>query len=345
MSGQRRGLAAGVLRSLLRVGEIPYAGAAAARNAAYDAGLLPVYHAGVPVVSVGNLTLGGTGKTPLVRWLAEWYRQQAVRVGLVSRGYRAAAGRPNDEARELALFLPDTPHLQNPDRVAAARVAVAQHGCELIVLDDAFQHRRLYRDLNLVLLDALAPFGFDHVFPRGLLRESRSGLRRADVVVLSRADAVGAAQRQALRQQVQTLAPRAVWVESVHRPCGLIAPSGERCGWEWLRGRTVAAFCGIGNPDGFRHTLQSCGGTVAGFREFPDHHPYTLADVRALADWAAGLAGVAGLICTLKDLVKLPPDCPAAVPLWAVAIELEFPCGLAALEERLRSLLPAKRTD
>src|SRR5262249_30993830 len=114
----------------------------------------PAVNVGVPVVSVGNLTLGGTGKTPAVEWIAQWFRQHGVRVGLISRGYKSADGRKNDEAMELAQRLPDVPHFQNPDRATAARAAIDDEKCQLLVLDDAFQHRRIARDLDIVLIDA-----------------------------------------------------------------------------------------------------------------------------------------------------------------------------------------------
>ena len=117
----------------------------------------------------------------MVEWIARWFRRHNVRVSIVSRGYRAEEGGRNDEARELEQKLPDVPHVQNPDRVAAAQIAVEELETQLIVLDDGFQHRRLARDVDIVLLDALEPFGFEHVFPRGTLREPLAGLRRADV--------------------------------------------------------------------------------------------------------------------------------------------------------------------
>ncbi len=165
-------------RGALALAEIPYAAAVDWRNRRYDCGAT-VQRVGVPVVSVGNLTLGGTGKTPLVEWLARWFADRGVRVVLVSRGYGALPGQPNDEALELAQSLPQVPHLQNRDRVQAALEAIGELGAQLILLDDGFQHRRLARDLDLVLVDALEPFGFGHVFPRGTLREPLAGWRRA----------------------------------------------------------------------------------------------------------------------------------------------------------------------
>ena len=159
-----------------------------------------------------------------------------------------------------------------PGRAAA----IEQFGCQLILLDDGFQHRRLARDLDIVLLDASAPFGFEHVFPRGMLREPIDGLERADVVCLTRADFLDAAERAAIRERVAAIAPRAAWCEAV--ACGervAERASGQTSPIEMIAGRRVAAFCGIGNPAAFRRTLEASGARVVWWREFPDHHAYS----------------------------------------------------------------------
>ncbi len=337
VSGRRRGVAAAALRLGLRLAEVPYTWAVRWRNHRYDTGAAPAHRVGVPVVSVGNLTLGGTGKTPMVEWLARWFRQRDVRVAVISRGYAAQAGAENDEALELKQKLPDVPHLQDPDRVAAAKVAIEELRCQLILLDDAFQHRRIARDLDIVLLDATEPFGFGHVFPRGTLREPLAGLRRADVVGLSRADMLDGPAREQVWQTVRRHAPQAVHLELTHAARALISSGGEEAPLESLEGRPVAAFCGIGNPAGFRHTLQSCGYRVVDFREFADHHPYDRADIASLARRVEGL-DVAAAVCTQKDLVKLGIDQLAQRPLWAVRIGLELLAGREELEGRLAGL-------
>ena len=159
-----------------------------------------------PVISVGNITLGGTGKTPMVEWIARWYRRRGVRVTLISRGYGHAGG-INDEGLVLEENLPDVPHLQDPDRVRLASIAVLELETELIILDDGFQHRRLARDLDIVMLDALDPFGLGRLFPRGLLREPKGSLRRAGAIVLSRADLLEPAARDAIRREVDRARP------------------------------------------------------------------------------------------------------------------------------------------
>jgi tetraacyldisaccharide 4'-kinase len=161
------------------------------------------------------------------------------------------------------------------------------------------------------------------------------------VVVLSRADAVSAADRAKIRQQALGQAAGATWAEIAHVPQTLLSAHGAEQPISTLAGREVAAFCGIGNPAGFRHTLVACGYAVAGFREFPDHYIYSEADVQSLATWAAGL-GAAALICTQKDLVKLRNHRPGTVPLWAITIGLEFLAGQADLESRLDALVPRR---
>jgi len=261
-------------RALLRVAEVPYTLAVRIRNSRYDRGLAEVQRVDVPVISVGNLTLGGTGKTPMVAYLARWLRSQGVCVTIVSRGYGAEQGSRNDEALELEQLLPDVPHLQNPDRVAASRVAVEELECQIILLDDGFQHRRLHRDLDIVLLDALESDGHGHVFPRGTLREPFSGLSRADVVVLSRCDLADKATRAALHDRVMKVVPNAVWMEVSHRPIRLRNSSGDVMPLAQLEGARVTGFCGIGNPPAFRRTLENIGYQIVSFREFADHHRY-----------------------------------------------------------------------
>ncbi len=337
---------AAALRGALAAAEVPYTWAVHWRNCRYDCGTRIIYRVDVPVISVGNLTLGGTGKTPLVEWIVRRFLAQGKKVGIVSRGYGGQCG-PNDEARELAWKLPDVPHVQDPDRVAAARRAIREFACQVLVLDDAFQHRRIGRDLDIVLLDALEPLGYEHVFPRGTLREPVQGLARADVVALSRADLLTTEQRGAIRDRVMKLSPNAVWVEVAHAPLALVAAergageAGEtparQQSLETLRGRRVLAFCGLGNPAGFRHTLEVCGYDVVGFHEFPDHHAYGSGDLNVLAA-AARQSDAEALVCTQKDLVKIGVDRLGDRPLWAIRVGIDFLAGREAFERELPTL-------
>ena len=292
------------------------------------------------MVSVGNITLGGTGKTPMVEWIARWYRHRGVRVTLISRGYGHAGG-INDEGLVLEENLPDVPHLQDPDRVKLASIAITELEAELIILDDGFQHRRLARDLDLVMLDALDPFGLGRLFPRGLMREPIRSLRRASAVVLSRADLLEPSQRELIRRRVRRTAPALPFIEARHAPIDLIDGEGQTYPLDELAGKEVAAFCGIGNPEGFRRTLLPLCRHVIDLKVFPDHHLYGAGDVRSLADWA-GRMGANLALTTQKDLVKLRTATLGRVPLRAVRIGLEIMDGLEALERILEPLAPVR---
>jgi len=340
VSGRRRGVLASVGRGALRFAEVGYAAAMRVRNARYDSGRAASFQVDAPVVCVGNLTLGGTGKTPMVEWIARWFRARDVRVSIVSRGYGAQAGARNDEALELEQKLPDVPLLQNVDRVEGARTAIEEFESQLVLLDDGFQHRRLRRDLDVVLLDALEPFGYGHVLPRGMLREPLSALRRAGAIVLSRADLVDEAERRRIESEVRRFNSAAPWCEVRHAPRALLDARGAETPLAALAGKRVAGFCGLGNPAGFRRTLAGLGGEVVAFREFPDHHNYERADVETLVQLAQESRAEA-LVCTHKDLVKLRVDQLAGKPLWAVVVGLEFLKGEELLARELNKLLPA----
>lgn len=337
VSGRRRGLGGALARLAMGAASVPYGWAIRIRNRGYDRGTKEIHRASVPVLSVGNLTVGGTGKTPMVEWLARQLRQRNIRVAILSRGYGAEQGSLNDEALELELSLPDVPHLQNPDRAAAAQIAVDELATQLLLLDDGFQHRRLARDFDLVLLDATEPFGFDRLLPRGTLREPLIGLRRAQAVVLSRADMIDAAARQQVRTRVARLAPQVVWAEVEHRPAALVDSAGACRGLEELRGQSILAFCGIGNPAGFRHTLEGLGCQIAAWREFPDHHNYTREDVEELAQLVRTSGGRVA-VCTRKDLVKLRVPTVGGAPLRAVSVELRFLRGEAELTAAMKPI-------
>ncbi|WP_425617083.1 tetraacyldisaccharide 4'-kinase [Anatilimnocola sp. NA78] len=338
VSSQRRGILAATLRTLFSAAEPLYGAVVARKNRRFDACQLIPAKVNAPVISVGNLTTGGTGKTPFVVWLAKWFLAQDQQVTLISRGYGKQHG-PNDEALEIAASLPDVPHLQNPDRVAAANDALRDSPGNVLILDDAFQHRRIARDLDIVLLDALEPFGYGHLLPRGLLREPIASLCRAHVVALSRADAVTAERREEIRQVMHQHAPQAEWLELTHEPVALIDHTGREESLADWRGKSLAGFAGIGNPAGFQHTLQQCGLTISAWKEFADHQAYGTAEQQALAAWLREQPSLAGVVCTHKDLVKLPHTTIGNLPLRALKIALQISRGQDRLEQRLRDLV------
>ena len=338
VSGRTRGFTAAMFRSVAGYLEIPVRWYVNRVNRSFEEHRADVYHIPAKVLSVGNLTVGGTGKSPCVEWLARWLRDEARTPLLISRGYGSRANSANDEALELAAKLPGILHWQNANRVAAAKEAFASFPQGVIVLDDAFQHRRLHRDLDIVLLDALAPFGYEHLLPRGLLREPLENLQRAQIVILSRADLVNDGTRQTIRERVAKLAPQAIFAEARHEPRELINARGERASLEILRGKQIGAFCGIGNPEGFRRTLAECDCRIAIWREFADHYAYTDRDCHHLvAEFATQPIPLA--ICTMKDLVKIPPAKWNGIPLWAMSIGWRFISGEAEVVEKLRATI------
>jgi tetraacyldisaccharide 4'-kinase len=344
VSGRRKGVLAALTRAALRIAEVPYTMVVSHRNRQFDIAARQIHQVDVPVIAIGNLTLGGTGKTPMVKWLAKRFQDAGLRVAIVSRGYGAADGKHNDEALELALVLPGVPHFQNRDRVAAAQQAIREHGAQLLLVDDGFQHRRLGRDLDIILLDALEPFGFEHVFPRGTLREPLEGLQRAQIVCLSRADAISPNDRERIRRRVAQIAPDAAWCEAAHAASRLVNSCGESRPLEYLALHRVAAFCGIGNPTGFRHTLGAAHCEPVAWREFPDHHAYAPADQAQLLTLAKN-TNAEMLVCTQKDLVKLQQPELSGVPLWAVSIEMKFLAGQELLQQQLDQVFRQKREN
>ena len=343
VSGRSRDPLSRVLRGVLTCCEPLYGGAIRIRNAAYDSRNLSVQSADAPVISIGNLTTGGTGKTPVVAWIVNVLRDLGASPGILSRGYRSLDGVENDEKLLLDRLCPRVPHIQNRDRVAGSRQAVQDHGCGVLVLDDGFQHRRLDRQLDIVLIDAVNPWGFGHLLPRGLLREPPAALHRADVVLMTRTDQVNESDASQIEGSIRRHTSATI-LRSEFAPTGLINADGVRQPLELLSQRRGAAFCGIGNPEGFRRTLAAVAGTAldsAGsipLRVFPDHHHYGEADLCGLTEYARS-SGAEGLLTTAKDLVKIPRSELAGIPLWAVEIELQL-ADDARLTDHLQSLVP-----
>lgn len=353
VAGQTRGFGPSALRTLLGMAEIPYCSVVSLRNVLYDRGILKEHRIPLPVISVGNPTLGGTGKSPLVAWIAQYFQNRGLRPGLISRGYGRPAPeangssetdgqnrRVNDEFLELAFRLPDVPHIQNPDRVAAAQEFLRRADVDLLILDDAMQHRRIARDLDIALLDATEPFGYEHVFPRGMLREPLRSLRRADFILLSRADTVSEEKRKEIRDRVHSIAPDVPWGEMAHVPESLVSSERTRRNLSEIAGKKAVAFCGIGNPDAFRGTLNSCGVDVVELISFPDHHRYTAEDLERIEN-AALRHHVELILCTMKDLVKIPETRRKnGIPIFAVTIGIRFMENEPEFAGRLSAFCP-----
>lgn len=285
----------------------------------------------IPVVSVGNITVGGTGKTPTVAWIAKRLLADGARPAVVSRGYGGTAGRGprvvstgggalcgagecGDEPFLLAGMLRGVVVVVGADRFAGVEEA-RRRGADIAILDDGFQHRRLARDLDIVLLDAGSPFGNDRLLPAGPLREPVSGLARADIVLITRADA--GERPTEIERVVRRFNPGAPILRAGHRSLGYRDPSGA----DVPAPARAVAFCGIGNPDRFRSDLEADRVEVLELHAYRDHHRYRAGEISALARRAAEHG--AALVTTEKDLARLDPPLlrAAGAPVLALRIE------------------------
>lgn len=333
MSGEARGVGPSVLRGALACVEPAYAGAMRVRNAMYDRRVKCSVALPRPTISVGNLTTGGTGKTPVVREVVRRLEAAGRSPAVLLRGYRKNAAGESDELaeyRELGVRA-----VANPNRVAASTAAMgAWPGTDAFVLDDGFQHRRVKRDLDLVLIDATRPWGYGRVFPRGLLREPMGSLRRADAVIVTRADQVEGDELQALDGEIARWHGRPPIAHVRHawtRWRGAAA--------EWLRVAPTWVVCGIGNSDAFYAQCDASLSNVIGRGAFPDHHTYDARDIATILR-EAGAAGAEAVVATMKDWVKLKPLWPAdGVPVAVPEVGIEFLDGEQPFDALLRGLV------
>ncbi len=289
ISGKRSGIRAASLRALLAGAGRGYEAMMRVRNGLYDRSLKKIHHVDATVISVGNLTTGGTGKTPLVIWLCQHLRGQHRSCAILTRGYRSSPHTPeiktppHDEVAEFQAACPDVPVIVNADRIAGAQTAIKTHHVHTLIMDDGFQHRRLARDLDIVTVDASLPFGFGRVFPAGLLREPWAGIRRAHAAVLTRCDQVDADRLCAIEARIRDLHANVVLCRTIHKPYALVNTQGTTMNIETLRGKRVVAACGIGRPEAFKETLQYLGAHVVDCDVTNDHHHYTQADMDRIA--------------------------------------------------------------
>ncbi|MBF0179766.1 MAG: tetraacyldisaccharide 4'-kinase [Magnetococcales bacterium] len=311
------------------------------------------FRAPCPVISVGNLTAGGTGKTPTVLWLARHLAPSGRRIAIVSRGYRQQSRAPvtvvadpdgqrlypplaADEASFLAGSLPGVAVLTGRHRPTLIRHAVERLHCDLVLMDDGFQRLDVYKDLDLLLLDAARPLGNGRLLPGGLLREFPSAIRRAHAVVLTRADDPRATL--ATRAWLAERFPQVPVMTATHRPTAWIPLHAPRDPLP-LDGLTAPlfAFCAIAAPDRFFTTLRGLTLDLRGQRPFPDHHPFSPQETARLLAEAADL-GATALVCTEKDAVKLDPA-RIDMPVFALRVEIAFAPAPLWLEQRLAALL------
>jgi len=316
------------------------------RNRLYDRRILKPVQLSCPVISVGNITAGGTGKTPCVIGLARLLQEKGFQPAVLSRGYGGKSPKPvnivsdgksillgvqdaGDEPLLIARSLPGTPVLTGAKRKLTGQAAIDQFGADVLICDDAFQHRQIFRDIDIVLLDAEKPLGNGHLLPRGPLREPAGNLCRAHCIILTRAD-----KTTPLNQDVARItgASHIPFFRAAHRFQEMIGPETNlRLQPGGLRGKTVCAFCGIARPESFNHLLNEAGADVLSFIPFPDHYAYDRFDLEELkkhfltqsADY---------WVTTEKDAMRLADHPDFLKMIWILRMEMVIEDSLPSFE-------------
>ncbi|HXT01558.1 MAG TPA: tetraacyldisaccharide 4'-kinase [Elusimicrobiota bacterium] len=308
-------------QALLGAASLAYGAGVLGRRALYELKILKRRRIGAKVICIGNLTTGGTGKTPAVLLAAETLRKRGHDVAILSRGYGGTAskkevtvlldGRQTDWRLcgdepwmvHQSLQGQGVPVLVCPDRTKAGELAVEMYGSSVVILDDGFQHLKLHRDLDVVLVNATDPFGGGRLLPLGNLREPVSALRRAHIVIVTHADRVTAAELAALRDRIDAAHPGVKILESAHKADHVLdVRTEEKHPLEHLKGKAVVALSGIGDPLSFENQLESLGATIAQSWRYPDHHAYAEKELRAISE----LRGALPVVTTYKDFIRLP---------------------------------------
>lgn len=365
---ERRGAAAALARALLFGGSKLFQVAVKARRFLYNARILRDSTLGVQVIAIGNLTVGGTGKTPVVEKFARELRDQGRNVAILSRGYRSKpqpfhewllnkmlfredatpprivsdgksllldSEMAGDEPYMLASNLKDVVVLVDKDRVKSGRFAIEQYGCDTLLLDDGFQYWDLRgRRHDVVLVDRQQPFGNEHLLPRGTLREPPSHLVRADTIFITKSDGNTAG----LRRRIAELNPEAAIIECVHSPLYLEDVfTGKRETLDLLKGRKVASLSGIAQPESFEQSLVKLGADLVYSKRFADHHRFTQQEVlNAINRGKKRQAEI--IITTQKDAVRFPKIDRRDLPIYFMRVEIKIVSGAEDFEDCVRRI-------
>lgn len=311
----------------------------------------------LPVISIGNIVTGGTGKTPAVETAARMVKSMGYRAAILSRGYGRKPAKKTavpgvvsdgkrillgvseggDEPQLLARNLPDVPVLVGKNRFITGSYAIKNFGVDVIILDDGFQHLQLKRDLDIAVIDSICPFGSGRLLPAGTLREPVNSLGRADILLLTHTDAGRGLEN--LKKKLRSINSRAPVLESIHSPVYLrnIA-TGEHEELRFLKGKKVFALSSIANPEYFENMVSSLGASAAESFRFPDHHRYSQAEIKRIKR-IAGEKGIESIITTQKDAMRLEGMCDSDIDFLALFVELKITRGKEILEEKLRSIL------
>lgn len=338
-----------------------YGAGVALKNQAYDRGWLRQARLPCPVISVGNLSLGGTGKTACVEYLAAKLTRQGLRVCVLSRGYGARSTSPYwlverqgrllvngepaaspdglaDEPQLLARHVSGVPVVVGSRREQTGLMAYEELHAEVVLLDDGFQHRQVFRNLDIVLVNARMPLSGEHLFPRGPMREPLESLVRAHVIIVTKADQ-SLDMVAALQEQLKRFAPQALIAMAIHEPEGLRDwHTDEAVPLERVNGHRIALLSSIGDPEGFEQTVKQLGASVVSHAAYPDHHRYQPSEWDEVVRTAHASRADA-LVTTEKDLIRLAgfndEGSGPSVPVWVLKIRMRMLSGEPALDDRL----------
>ena len=356
-----------VLLACLKALSLVFAAVVGARYLLYRMGILRRFPLGVQVISIGNVTAGGTGKTPVTEIFARTLAAEGRKVAILSRGYRrkeapwwmrmfaqvvtpplvVSDGRRvlrdsaegGDEPYMLASNLPGVAVVVDRDRVKAGRYAVKRLGCDTIILDDGFQYQRLKHSIEVVLVDATNPFGNGNMLPRGILREPARNLGRADIIFLTKCRGDVSAVREEIRRYNQT----AEIVECTHAPKSLKDVwSREEFPLSWLEGKTVCTLSGIASPKGFENSLRRLGAKVVWCERYADHHRYDSSEVLYALNRTADM-GADALVTTEKDAVRFPRFETVPVKCLYLRIAIEILSGAESFDQVINRICFRRR--
>lgn len=355
VSGQSTGSTAEALRLLLNVPAAIYSTGVILRNWSYDKALAKSYaltfaglkttdrsQATIPVISIGNITVGGTGKTPMVMWLCNLLREKNINCAILTRGYKASSGK-NDEPAMLIKNCPGTAVIVNPDRLTGALEAVKRYRAQVLIMDDGFQHRRLHRDIDIVTIDAMLPFGYNKMLPAGLLREPVSSLKRAHAAILTRCDSVSKDDLTKLTETIRRINPKITVAQTIHQPVCAVTSDKSEIALAKLKGKKVFAFCGIANPDAFISTIGRLKAKLVGSKIYDDHYKYTPKDFGNI--YREAQQSKAELILTTeKDHNKITglSGCKNSPVLAYLTVKIQFISGREQITQLIERSLTGK---
>ena len=298
------------------------------RRVFYKIGILKVHRLSCPVISVGNLTIGGTGKTPLIEFLAEVLHNRNIKIVILMRGYMGqgagSKAHKSDEAQMLTNTFSNIPVLIGANRVKSAKNYLEHNAADVFLLDDGFQHQQLFRDVDIVVIGTTNAWGNRCLLPRGILRESMQALTRAQIFVLTKTD-FGKNNLDAITRDIKRRNPDALIVETIHKPVSLVDIRLDAVvDLEKVSGKQVCAMCSIGDPNPFIHTLNGLQANIEKQYSFMDHHIYTQEDIRRIVRSCRDQR-IVTIVTTEKDAVKLKPfleEFPEDIQIYALRIKI-----------------------